>query len=1116
MYCHNRKLSNLWLYALCSILLVLLSTRAMAQINVSLKNVSVRAVMEFLQKEYQYSFTMSMGTVDISRIVSVEAKDASLEGVLEQAFIGQEVSFKINGKNVTVVSRKLSPRTTPSRQSPKAKITFKGKIYDEESIPLAGASIMEQGTSNAVIADADGEFILAAQTDNPKLVVSFFGYEDIILDAEMAGKDIVLKMNRLSFSLDDVVVVGYGSMSKRDITSAIGSFRPKASERREVLSVDQFIQGRIAGVNISTASGIPGAGSRVSIRGIGSLNAGNEPLYVIDGIPITSTSGDTGAWSQGESMTGLASLNPSDIESVEVLKDAASAAIYGSRATNGVIIVTTKSGKKGAAKITVDANFSISRMPRTSTLELASGDLLIETFNEAIDNYNTQFGKTQERFINPMPGKTTHNWLNDVLRTACSRNLTTSVSGGSDNMTYYVSGMVKHQEGVAVNNELNQYTLKSNITGKIKPWLSIGMNTQLSYTKNNRVASGYSGYNVIKAAVEQYPWDEPFLPSGEWATSKNILVNNNALQAIKESDVWIKTYRTLTNAFLNFHIYKDLDFKTSFGADVQSLEERIYYTSRHPGAYPTVDNPQGGSLVDSRKLRTTLIWENTMTYGKKFGSGLNIGVVLGHSAQLDENSMASQSGIGFPSASFDVNSVAASIKKASSSRTAYAMQSFFSRLNINYSDRYVGTFTMRADGSSKFAKENRYGYFPSASLGWNVDKEPWWTLDSVTIKLRGSVGATGNQGNIGAYAYQSLASGGFNYMYKNGLGLSTPGNRDLKWETAVQSNFGIDLSFWKGALSLTADIFNKDTRDLLYSKPTMATTGYTNYTCNIGSMNNKGLELTVAGNIGKHDLRWRGDFNISFVKNKLTKLLDDNEFIMPDAFHTLKVGEEVGSFYMVKMLGIYQRDEDVPAGLYEKEGVRAGDVMYEDINDDGVIDAKDRQVVGSANPKFSGGFNNSFTWKDFELSIFMTYSYGQKVYESWNGGLRLGNGTWPQLKSACEGRWTGPGTTNSNPRAIYGQSWNNTKFVNSRFLHDASYIRLRTITFSYNLPPSLANVLKVDSARLYCQLDNAYIWTMWPYLDPEVSYNSNAATYGLDWLNPGQPRTLMFGLNLKF
>ena len=668
---------------------------------------------------------------------------------------------------------------------------------------------------------------------------------------------------------------------------------------------------------------------------------------------------------------------------------------------------------------------------------------------------------------------------------------------------------------------MDQYSLKANVSGKVKPWLSFGVNTMLSYSKNSRVASGYSGHNVIKAAVEQYPWHEPFLPNGDWATSKNILVNNNALQAIKESDVWIKTYRALSSAFLEFHIIPGLNFKTNLGEDYQSLEEHVYFTAKHQSGTPSEDNPMGGRLTDARVNRVSLLWDNTLSYDKSFDMGLNIGAVLGHSMQIYESSTATQTGLGFPSASFDVNAVAASFDNVSSSKSAYALQSFFGRVNLNYKNRYVGTFTVRTDGSSKFAPEHRWGWFPSASLGWNINEEQWWNSEDISLKVRASVGATGNQGGIGAYAYQALASGGINYGGQNGLGLTTAGNRDLKWETAIQENVGIDASFWRGALSVTVDLFNKDTQNLLYNKPTMVSTGYTSQMCNIGAMNNKGIEIALAANAGKNHFRWHADFNISVIRNKLTKLLDDNEIITPSGFHGLKVGEEVGSFYMVKMLGIYQHDEDVPEYLYENEGVRAGDVIYEDISGpdgvpDGKIDANDRQFVGSANPKFSGGFNNTFSWKGLELGVFLTYSYGQKIYEYWTGGLRLGNGQWPQLRSVCENRWTGPGTTNTTPRAIYGQTWNSTKFVNTRFLHDASYLRIRSVSLGYNFPSRLLQKAKIDALRIYFQADNLYVFTPWPYLDPEVSVSSNAATYGYDWLNPGQPRTFSLGFNIKF
>lgn len=495
------RCSKLCCLVIATVLSWLFAVSANAQVSMSLKDVSVRSAVEYLQKEYHYSFTIGTDDIDINKHVTVQVKNVSIENALDRIFAGQNVSYKVNGKNISVVANKPQPAPAAKTAAKTQALVYTGIVFDENNSPMAGAFVVEKGTDNAVSTGVEGKFSIKVKGTSPVLSFSFFGYEDKDVQLSSSKSNIEVKMEPQALSLDQSVVVGYGTMTRRDITSAIGQFKPKASERRDVLSVDQLLQGRIAGVNITTASGIPGASSRVSIRGIGSLNAGNEPLYVIDGVPITSTSGDTGAFSQGESMTGLATLNPSDIESVEVLKDAASAAIYGSRATNGVIIVTTKSGKKGAPVISIDASMSLSQQPRLDKLDLASGDLLIETFNEAIDNYNIQFGKTQERFINPMPGKPTHNWLKDVLRTGFSRNITASVSGGSEKIRYYVSATAKHQEGTALSNALNQYSLKSNISGDIRKWLSFGINMQLSYTKNNRVSSGYSGYNVIKAAV---------------------------------------------------------------------------------------------------------------------------------------------------------------------------------------------------------------------------------------------------------------------------------------------------------------------------------------------------------------------------------------------------------------------------------------------------------------------------------------------------------------------------------------------------------------------------------------------------------------------------------------
>lgn len=1101
-----------------ALVLVCVSMPAGGQnISVNLRNTTIQKAIEYLQREYGYSFSIKTEEVDVSRKVSITVRDADINQILGSLFDGQDVEFGVNAKMVTVKAKPRQEQANQRRQN--RRWVLSGKVYDENDDPMIGAVIMEKNISGkGTITDINGSFTITIESAEPQIAVSFIGYEDYETVLSPGQSTIKVKMRPLALYMEESIVVGYGSLTQKSITSAIGKFKPDDLDRRPVLSPDQYLQGHLAGVNITSTSGVPDAATRVSIRGIGSITAGNEPLWVVDGIPITGTSGDAGAGlGSTTSSNGLININPNDIESIEVLKDASSSAIYGSRATNGVIIITTKKGKKGAARIDVNSSVGIGQAMRLDRLELADADSFIGMLNEAVDNYNIQNGGTVPRFSNPAPGVASHNWEKDVVRTAVSHDTSVSISGGSDEMLYYLSGGYKHSEGVIKTNEVDQYFLKMNVSGKVKPWLSIGVNSQLSYTDNSRVVTGYSGYNPIKMAMEQYPWQQPLLPNGNWATHDDILVQNNPVQALNEQDVWVKTYRTISNAYLDFHIIKGLDFKTSLGADYKYMQEHLYYTNKNYSQKPSDENPNGGALKDARKSRATILWENTLSYKHKMAESLDLNLMLGHSYQYDSNDMAYQTGLSFPSSSLDVNAVAASFKDLSTTFTEYAMQSFFGRAVLNFKDRYVFTGTMRADGSSKFSPRHRYGVFPSASVGWNIDQEPWWPAAGITAKMRASWGRTGNEGDINPYAYQALASSGYNYKGQNGFMLTTLGNENLQWETATQTDLGVDLSFFKGALSMTADVFVKDTDNLLYQMPTLATTGFTSYLTNIGAMSNKGFEFTLNSSLGRGDFRWRGNFNISVVRNQLTKLLDDQDVITTGQVNGLKVGEEVGAFYVVKFLGIYQDDQDVPELLYNKYGVRAGDCIYEDVNGDGDITAADdKQFVGSPNPLFSGGFGSTFSYKGFDLGIMFTYSYGNQLYEYLTGGLRLGNGTWPALKSAVDQRWTGPGSTNSSPRPMYGSTWNNTMFPNSRFMHDASYLRCRNVSLGYNLPNKLIDAMGLQSLKVYVQVDNLFLLTRWPYLDPEVSSYSGATNFGTDWMSIGQPRTFSLGFNVKF
>lgn len=564
------------------------------------------------------------------------------------------------------------------------------------------------------------------------------------------------------------------------------------------------------------------------------------------------------------------------------------------------------------------------------------------------------------------------------------------------------------------------------------------------------------------------------------------------------------------SAYLSVTPIKGLKFKTSIGGDFMYAEDHIYYTAKH------MYGNSVGLLTDARKAYTSVVIDNILSYGFSSTRGFAIDIMLGHSFQKDASSTASQTGQGFPSSDFDVNSVAAEYTDVTSGMSSWALQSFMFRTTLKYQSRYLLTLTARADGSSKFARENRYGFFPSASAGWVVSKEPFWTAHRTEFKLRTSFGVTGNQGGIGAYAYQTLANGGYNYLNENGIALMTQGNRELRWEKASQYDIGADLSFWSGALTVSADLFQKDTKDLLYNKPTSAVSGFTYKISNIGSMRNRGLELTIGSELCGHGVLWKGDFNISFIKNRLTSLLDDNDIVTTDDYHALKVDEEVGSFYMIRMLGIYQDDSQVPETLY-KQGIRAGDVIYEDVNGDGEIDTvNDSQFVGSANPVFSGGLNNSISWKGFDLSLFLTFSYGNKIYQTWTGGLRLGNGEWPAQRSEALARWTGPGTSSSVPRAIYGMSWNSTKFKSTRFLHDASYLRCRNLSLGYTIPPDKSRMAGMTSIRVYVAADNLFLISPYRYIDPEVNTSLDATKMGLDCMWTPQPRSFTFGVTVKF
>lgn len=483
----------------------------------------------FAQIENQSGMSIAYNEVhlDLKRIVPTDIASASLTEVLDYILKGFDVSYKIIDRQILIIKRTAA----------KTRL-YQGLVTNENAQPVVGATVLIKGTTTGTSTNQKGAFQLTA-AEGSVLQISFLGYQSQELRLN-TQQSLTIRLKEDSQKVDEVVVVGYGTLQKRDVSSSIGTYKPQEISARKVLSVDEMLQGRIPGVSVTSASGVPGSQNRVSIRGIGSLTASNEPLYVIDGIPLRNSSGDTGSWG-AQSMNGLADFNPNDIESIEVLKDAASAAIYGSRATNGVILITTKSGRKGKARVSVNASAGFSYLPRTDRLDMADPELYLEVMNEAIDNWNLQSGESVERMTNPFPGKKRVKWLDLILRTAVTYDAGASVSGGTDALNYYISGNFKQNEGVFIDNKLTKYNFKANINGHVRPWLDIGTNITFGYTDNNRIPTGYNiGTSLIPRALEQYPWDEPYRPNGDYNISSDPLLNHNPLQAIKEEDVYVR------------------------------------------------------------------------------------------------------------------------------------------------------------------------------------------------------------------------------------------------------------------------------------------------------------------------------------------------------------------------------------------------------------------------------------------------------------------------------------------------------------------------------------------------------------------------------------------------
>ena len=1000
--------------------------------------------------------------------------------------------------------------------------TIRGKVThvnSNESIP--GISIMERGTQNGTITDLEGNYTLAVSSAATHLVFSFVGMKSV--ETEIGSQTTInVVMEDDIIGLEEVIAVGYGSVKKSDLTGSVGSVKVDEVMKNPVTSLDQALQGRVAGVQVVQLSAQPGGSTLLRIRGGNSIYAGNEPLYVIDGMQVNSN--DNLSWISAPSINALSALNPNDIESIEILKDASATSIYGAKGANGVVLITTKRGKAGTDRITFEAYYGMQEIANEIKVMNASDYAIL--FDEAGQNAATDNGDNYTPQY-PDPGSLGEgtDWQKEIYRTAPMQNYQLSASGGNKNTQYALSGSYYDQEGIIVGSDFNRYSFRANLDHSVKDRLKLGSSFSFNRTSASTIGtSTQAGFfpGVVNTALTMSPTVPIFNPLGQY-TLKDPNADawlDNPVAVTREVQALDNTSKILGSIYVNYTIVKGLDLRVSLGVDQYHNIQDYYNPSfTYSGSF------NGGQARYAATDLNSFLSENTLSYSTSFNSNHRLDLLGGITYQRRSNRTFIDIGSGFPSDRLGFYGIAQA-ENVPDIYTGFgdeALLSFLGRVNYGYAERYLATVTYRVDGSSKFGPNNKYGHFPSVALAWRINSESF--MDNVpsiySLKLRASMGTSGNDA-IPNYLYIPTMTPSVYYF--NNSGASTGysqgiiANDDLKWETTRQWDIGLDVAFLQGRISVVSDYYNKFTYDMLYYAEVPYTSGFSNALINVGSMVNRGFEFTLnTVNIARA-LTWNTDFSISFNKSEVTDLNNNSDTYISNDEYKLKigywsiisVGEEIGSFYGRVSDGIWQLDEVEEAAIY---GASPGDHKYVDLNNDQQINGDDRTIIGHAQPDFFWSINNTLSYKGFELSFYFQGVHGNDILNSNRFELESGNGLSNSTVGMLD-RWTNENPSNTYPRANRNADY---LHMSDRYLEDGSYVRLQLLTLGYDLPKGFVNKIKLKGARLYVSGKNLLTFTSYTGFDPEVGrYGSSNIRQGYDLGGYPTARTYLVGLNIEF
>ena len=1034
--------------------------------------------------------------------------------------------------------------------------------------PAIGVSVVEKGTQNGVITDLDGNYVITVKP-GATLVFSSIGYatQEIVVGSQAVIN--VLLSEDAEF-LDEVVVVGYGTMKKSDLAGASVSMKEDAIKGSIITNIDQSLQGRAAGVTAVQTSGAPGSSSSIRVRGQATINANAEPLYVIDGVIVQgggNSGGDFGLGGLGNgkvsTISPLATINPADIVSMEILKDASATAIYGAQGANGVVLITTKHGKAGEAKFSYDGMFAVSR--QTRRIDMMNLREFAEYYNDMVDmglvNHNGWYADPSAL------GKGT-NWQDEVFRTALQHQHQVSAQGGTEKVQYYVSGSYMNQEGTIIGSNFNRLSFRTNLDAKLKEWFKLGINATYAITNDNiKLADGQEG--VIFYSLSTLPDIPVYDLDGNYSTTVRegyTSANPVALAMLDEN--LLKRQKLTGNVYIELTPIKHLVFRSEVGFDVSNSEATTYKPMVNLGGWQRGNN----SMSSQRNASTYWSLKNYLTYSNTFGKH-SISAMVGQEAWESRWNYLGANNTGLPSDEIHNIKLATGNPTVNSGFGSSAMASFFTRETYNYDNRYLLTYTFRYDGSSNFGPDNRWAGFHSVAGSWRFTNEKFFTNKNVLNdgKIRIGWGQTGNA-NIGGGAWESGMS-----KMPTGLGdsqrPSNISNTGIHWEKQQQVNIGLDLNFFQNRLNLTVDVYQKISSDMLMSMTLpsyMGTQGNGSSALaapkgNYGTIRNRGLEITLDTHpIDKKNFTWDSNFQISFNQNTLVALDGSANAQLvgygqwSDIVSVTEIGQSLYNFYGYKVVGVYKDFDDIMnsprAEKFPEDGVFnrqttvwPGDLKFEDVNKDGVINEKDRTNIGSPLPLFTFGWTNTFRYKNVDLSIFLNGSVGNKVLnynmmgQGYNGLVHM-NSTWTNQHVDIKQRAR---LEVIDPNKVYadGSSWqydvtnvrvanadtmtprpsiedpNDNDRLSTRYIEDGSYLRIKNITLGYTFPKSLLSKAKIDNVRLYMNIQNVYTFTKYKGFDPEVgasTQDSSGLTFGVDNGRYPSPMTCSFGVNITF